>query len=127
MCGSNSNRKIDIYHDYIWYMIAYGSAVLRTVDCQDWRRVAMVRFSRAKAAAAAPAVGAGQPAKEVALKDLVLTGPMPLGRITCIGRVGYTFGSCPGALPIMGEGRCGFEWKSWCHGGKGAQERKSVV
>ena len=38
----------------------------------------MVRFSRAKAAAAAPAVGAGQPAKEVALKDLVLTEPMPL-------------------------------------------------
>jgi hypothetical protein len=61
----------------------------------------MVRFNKAKAAAAAPVVRGGQVAREVALKTLVSTEPPPLGGVSTVGRIGFIFGFTLGHLQKM--------------------------
>lgn len=63
--------------------VEWAQAFCGSPSCSE-----MVKFIKAKAVAAAPRVGnAGQEAPVRPLKDLVEMDPLPLGGVSCVGRV----------------------------------------
>lgn len=64
---------------------------------------AMGRFNKAKAAPAPSVSRGGQEVPVKTLQELVAMQPLPLGGVSCLGRIVYQFGFSSGSLAFIGS------------------------